>query len=100
MSIYWAGSADPLFRFKIGEQGYLENFVSISPTGISRQKILPMVCSEGRVYASDVWALRLKRSFFDEGTMKYEIPYWKALEVDEIDDFQMIDAITIYKELE
>lgn len=99
VSVCRAESTHPAFMFRTTVQGRLEPFMSVSPTGVRRQEIEPLFYLEGSLYASTVEALRKRRSFYHEDTLAYEVAKWKALEIDDIEDFQMVEAIAKYKEL-
>ena len=99
VSVCRAESTHPAFMFRTTGQGRLEPFMSASPTGLRRQEIEPLFYLDGTIYASTVNALRQRRSFYHEDTLAYEVAKWKALEIDDIEDFQMVEAIAKYKEL-
>lgn len=99
VSVCRAESTHPAFMFRTTGQGRLEPFLSASPTGVRRQEIEPLFYLEGTLYASTVEALRERRSFYHEDTLAYEVAKWKALEIDDIEDFQMVEALAKYKEL-
>lgn len=99
VSVCRAESTHPAFMFRSNEKDRIEPFLSASPTGLRRQEIEPLFYLDGTLYASTVAALRQRRSFYHEDTLAYEIAKWKALEIDDIEDFQMIEAIAKYREL-
>ena len=99
VSVCRAESTHPAFMFRSNEESRLEPFLSTSPTGLRRQEIEPLFYLDGTLYASTVEALRQQRSFYHEDTLAYEVAKWKALEIDDIEDFQMVEAIAKYKEL-
>lgn len=99
VSVCRAVSTHPTFMFHTTTQGRLEPFTSASPTGVRRQEVEPLFYLDGTLYASAVESLRKHRSFYHEDTLAYEVSKWKALEIDDIDDFEMVEAIAIYKGL-
>lgn len=99
VSVCRAESTHPAFMFRTNAQGRLEPFMFAFPAGIRRQEIEPLFYLDGSLYASTVEALRKQRSFYHEDTLAYEVSKWKALEIDDIDDFEMVEAIAIYKGL-
>jgi CMP-N,N'-diacetyllegionaminic acid synthase len=99
VSVCRAESVHPAFMFRITEDERLDPFLSSTPTNTRRQEIEPLFYLEGTLYASTVDSLRKHRSFYHEGTTAYEVSKWKALEVDDIEDFEMIEAIARYKGL-
>jgi CMP-N,N'-diacetyllegionaminic acid synthase len=99
VSVCRAESTHPAFMFRTTAQGRLEPFLLASPTGVRRQEIEPLFYLDGTLYASTVESLRTQRSFYHEDTLAYEVSKWKALEIDDIDDFEMVKAIAMYKGL-
>jgi CMP-N,N'-diacetyllegionaminic acid synthase len=99
VSVCRAESTHPAFMFRTTVQGRLEPLMSAYPTGVRRQEIEPLFYLEGTLYASTVDALRERRSFYHADTLAYEVSKWKAHEIDDIDDFEMVEAIAIYKGL-
>ena len=99
VSVCRAESTHPAFMFRITENGRLDHFLSLSPSGVRRQEIEPLFYLDGTLYASTVDALRQQRSFYHEDTLAYEVSKWKALEIDDIEDFEMIEAIAMYRGL-
>ena len=99
VSVCRAESTHPAFMFRSNGKGRLEPFLAPSPTGLRRQEIEPLFYLDGTLYASTVGALRQRRSFYHEDTLAYEVAKWKALEIDDIEDFRMVEAIAKYKEL-
>ena len=99
VSVCRAESTHPAFMFRKTSSGRLKPFSSSSPTNLRRQQIEPMFYLDGTLYASTVEALREQKSFYHEDTLAYEVPKWKAIEIDDIDDFEMVEAIVKYKGL-
>ena len=99
VSICRAESTHPAFMFRVTAEGRLESFMSASPTGVRRQEIEPLFYLDGTLYASTVESLRKQRSFYHDDTLAYEVSKLKALEIDDIDDFEMVEAIAMYKGL-
>ncbi len=99
VSVCRAESTHPAFMFRQEENSRLSPFMERSPTGLRRQEIEPLYFLDGTIYASRIDVLRAKRSFYHNGTVAYEVPKWKSLEIDDIDDFQMIEALAKNKGL-
>lgn len=99
VSVCRAESTHPAFMFRATGQGRLESFTFNSPAGVRRQEIEPLFYLEGTLYASTVESLRDRRSFYHDDTLAYEVAKWKALEIDDIEDFQMVEAIAKYRGL-
>ena len=93
VSICRAESVHPAFMYRKDTQLRLQPFMDRHPTGVRRQELESLYFIEGTVYASRVDALRQKRSFYHGDTVGYEVPKWKSLEIDDIDDFVMVEAL-------
>ena len=79
--------------------GRLRPFMECQPTGLRRQEIDPLYFLEGTLYASRIDVLHAQRSFYHEDTIGYEVPKWKSLEIDDIEDFLMVEALVKHKGL-
>lgn len=99
VSVCRAESAHPAFMFRQGEDSRLRPFMERPPTSLRRQEIEPLFFLEGSIYASRIDVLRARLSFYHNDTVAYEVPKWKSLEIDDIDDFQMVEALAKYKGL-
>lgn len=98
VSVCRAESVHPAFMYRRDADGRLQPFLERQPTGLRRQEIEPLYFLEGTVYASRIDLLRARRSFYHEETVGYEVPRWKSLEIDELDDFLMVEALLKHKE--
>lgn len=99
VSVCQAEAAHPAFMFRTTGEGRLEAFMPALPNGLRRQDIEPLFYPEGSFYISTVKALRDRRSFYHEDTILYVLPKWKALEIDDIFDFQIVEAVAYYRGL-
>ena len=99
VSVCRAEATHPTFMFHATGQGRLRPFMSVSPTGVRRQDIEALYYIEGTLYASTVRGLRETKSFYHDDTLAYEVDKWKALEIDDYEDFELAEAIARYKEL-
>lgn len=99
VSVCRAECTHPAFMFRKKEDSRLVPYMGAQPTGLRRQDIESVYFLEGTLYASRVEVLKAKRSFYHEGTVAFEVPKWKSLEVDDIDDFCMIEALAKQKGL-
>jgi CMP-N,N'-diacetyllegionaminic acid synthase len=98
VSVCRAESLHPAFMYRRNADGRLQPFLERQPTGLRRQEIEPLYFLEGTVYASRIDVLRARRSFYHADTVGYEVPRWKSLEIDELDDFLMVEALLKHKE--
>lgn len=93
VSVCRAEAVHPAFMYRRDERGRLQPFLERQPTGLRRQEIEALYFLEGTVYVSRIEALRSRRSFYHEQTASYEVPKWKSLEIDDMDDFLMVEAL-------
>jgi CMP-N,N'-diacetyllegionaminic acid synthase len=93
VSVCRAGSAHPAFMYRQDENGHLRPFFGDQPTGLRRQDVDPAFFLDGTLYVSRIDVLKDKRSFYHDGTVAFEVPKWKSLEIDDSDDFIMVDAL-------
>lgn len=99
VSVCRAESAHPAFMYRQRPDARLVPFMEQQPTGLRRQEIEPLFFLEGTLYASRIDVLKAKRSFYHEDTIAYEVPKWKSLEIDDLDDFLMVEALAKHKGL-
>ncbi len=99
VSVCRAECAHPAFMYRQRPDARLVPFMDQQPTGLRRQEIESVFFLEGTLYASRVDVLKTKRSFYHEGTIAYEVPKWKSIEIDDLDDFVMVEALTKHKGL-
>ena len=64
-----------------------------------RQDLKTIYFYEGSLYISKTNAY-LEKEFYHNKTLGYIVPRWKSLEIDEIEDYIMIEAIMKYKKYE
>lgn len=93
------GATHPEYDVRRDSKGLIspyavENFKSLR----RRQDIEDLYFLEGSLYISRVEAFRRFRTFYHERTLGYEVPRWKSLEVDDIFDFIMIEAVVQQRE--
>ena len=79
--------------FSQDKKGRLRPYLNQQPTGLRRQDLDPIFFLDGTLYVSRVDVLRHKRSFYHEDTVAFEVPKWKSLEIDDVDDFVMVEAL-------
>lgn len=99
VSVCRSDSVHPAFMFSATQSGHLRPYLAESPDGLRRQDVEPLFHLEGSLYMSTVESLRKRKSFYHEDTIYYEVEKWKSLEIDNIVDFEMVEAIAVYKQL-
>ena len=93
-----AQESHPDFMYRLQGDLKLEPFIKkVGSAHIRRQDIEPLYYLEGSIYISFVHILRKRRSFYHEDTVGYEVPKWKSFEIDDLDDFIMIEALLKHK---
>ena len=99
VSVCRAEVTHPAFMYRLGAGAHLTPFLDRQPNGLRRQELEPVYYLEGTIYASRVTVLKERRSFYHDGTIAYEVPKWKAIEIDDLEDFVMAEAIAKHKGL-
>ena len=86
-------STHPVFDVKINKDGLIEPYIGKSFNVLRRQNIDELYFFEGSLYISDTEVLLNKKSFYHERTLPYIVPRWKSLEIDEMVDLIMAEAL-------
>lgn len=94
-----ADTVHPAFMFRKALAGRLVPYLTHSADAVRRQEVEPLFYLEGTVYASTVPAVRERRGFYHDDTIGYEVPKWKAPEIDDIVDFLFVEAIMKHRGL-
>ena len=84
---------NPNFLVKISEGGLISKFDGLEIVVKRRQDIDDVYFLEGSVYISETEALLKNRSFYHNQTIGCIFPKWKSLEIDDADDFIMVEAL-------
>jgi CMP-N,N'-diacetyllegionaminic acid synthase len=95
-----AETVHPSFMYRIDADGRMKPFLELQPNGMRRQEIEPLFFLEGTIYASKINVLRERRSFYHADTIAYEVPKWKSIEIDDIEDFLIVEAIVKHRGLD
>jgi CMP-N,N'-diacetyllegionaminic acid synthase len=99
VSVCLADAIHPVFMYRLGVKDRLVPFLDRQPSGLRRQETEPLFYLEGTLYASRTDVLRAQRSFYHQDTAAWEVPKWKAIEIDDLDDFLMTEALAKHKGL-
>jgi CMP-N,N'-diacetyllegionaminic acid synthase len=86
-------SQNPSFLVKISEGGIINKFDGLELVFKRRQDIEDVYFLEGSVYISETEALLNNRGFYHNQTSGCIFPKWKSLEIDDADDFIMVEAL-------
>lgn len=93
VSICLSESSHPSFMYRLESNGRIHPYSGGQPNSLRRQEIEPVFFLDGTIYCSKIDTLKLKRGFFHEETCGYVVPKWKSLEIDDEDDFVMVEAL-------
>ena len=88
---------NPAFLIKKDDNGYIYGYENKDMKVLRRQDISDVYFFEGTIYISKTDILLDKQTFYHGKTIGYEVPKYKSLEVDDMDDFIMVEAIMKYK---
>jgi len=84
---------NPAFLVKLRENGTLNGLENLQVRAIRRQEVEDVYFLEGSIYISETETLLEKQTFYHKETIGYEFPKWKSLEIDDLDDFTMVEAL-------
>ena len=95
-----SGCAHPTYSLKV-RNGLLSPYVlkSFDELKINRQDIDESFFFDGTLYISYVETLLNYREFYHEKTLGYLAPKWKSFEIDDIDDFRIVECIIKNKDI-
>ena len=90
-------SQNPAFLIKKNINNFLVGYENSDMKILRRQDISDVYFFEGSIYVSHTETLIAKKTFYHEQTLGYEMPKWKSLEIDDLDDFVMVEALMKHK---
>lgn len=90
-------SQNPAFLVRRDAAGFISGYESTDMKVLRRQDIADVFFFEGSVYISETEALVRHKTFYHAQTMGYEVPKWKSMEIDDMDDFVMVEAMMRFK---
>lgn len=89
-------SFHPAFLIKL-QNGFLKFLDNNQQSKVlRRQELETYYFYEGSLYISEIEKY-FEKEFYHNKTLGYIVPRWKSLEIDEIEDFIMIEALMKYK---
>ena len=88
---------NPAFLLKKDNANYISGYEDKDMKVLRRQDINDVYFFEGTIYISEANVLIDKKTFYHENTIGYEVPKYKSLEIDDVDDFIMVEAIMKHK---
>ncbi len=84
----------PEYDVRVDRQGLISPYAVPDFKSLRRrQEIEDLYFLEGSLYISRVEAFRRYKTFYHERTLGYEVPRWKSLEIDDLLDFIMVEAV-------
>lgn len=84
----------PNFMFAINNKNLMTPFLKGDYcNGVRRQDLDPCFYIEGSIYMSTIEALRKYHGFYHSSTYAYVLSKWKSLEIDDMEDFMMVEAL-------
>ena len=86
-------SGHPAFSASINQAGLLEPYQSEKFGVLRRQDITDLYYFEGTIYISETNHLLDTLSFYSNKTMPYIVPRWKSIEIDELFDMIIAEAV-------
>lgn len=87
-------SMHPEYDVRLSETCLISPYLSSNFRSLRRrQEIEPLFYFEGSLYISSTEDLKTYHSFYHERTLGYEVPKWKAIEIDDIFDFLMVETL-------
>lgn len=98
VSVCESEGGHPSFSYVQSAESKLTPFTGVHPTNLRRQDIDPVYFLDGTFYASFVNDLYKYKSFYHEETHSIVVPKWKSLEIDDIYDFAMVEAVMKLKD--
>lgn len=88
---------NPAFLVCKDNDDFISGYENKDMKVLRRQDIEDVYFFEGTIYVSKLDVLLERKTFYHENTIGYEVPKYKSLEVDDIDDFIMVEAMMKYK---
>lgn len=88
---------NPAFLVHKDSKDFISGYENNKMKVLRRQDIKDVFFFEGTIYVSKINTLLEKETFYHESTVGYEVPKYKSLEIDDIYDFVMVEAIMKHK---
>ncbi len=88
---------NPAFLVCLSENNFLIGLDQSEIKPVRRQEIRDVYFLEGSIYVSDTKTLIARRTFCHQETLGCIFPKWKSLEVDDLEDLLMVEALMLHK---
>jgi CMP-N,N'-diacetyllegionaminic acid synthase len=90
-------SQHPLFCVSIDKDDFIHSDNNFKV--FRRQEISELYFFEGSIYISEIQTFLEKKNFYHKETIAYNVPKWKAFEIDDEVDFIITEALLKHKNL-
>lgn len=90
-------SQNPAFLVKKDNNNFLFGYEEKDMKILRRQDVEDVFFFEGSIYVSKIDALLNKKTFYHENTIGYVVPKWKSFEIDDLDDFIVVEALMRFR---
>ena len=98
VSVSEATTHHPNFMFTINDNHCIVPYSNgQSCNGLRRQDLQPCYFLDGSIYLSSIKSLKHNGGFYHSSTYAYVLSKWKSLEIDDLDDFLMVEALMKHK---
>jgi CMP-N,N'-diacetyllegionaminic acid synthase len=101
VSVSKVEATHPVYCATLGADRFLKPYNRESfAKPIRRQEVEALYFFDGSLYISEIQHYLHCQTFYHERTLPYEVPSWKALEIDTLTDFIKIEAIMNHQALQ
>ena len=90
-------SSHPEFMYEKKENNYIVPYNKIKSSQSRRQDVDMLYYLEGSIYASFVNDFKKNKTFYHKNTIGYEVSKIKSFEIDDIEDFVIVEALLNHK---
>ena len=98
VSVSEATTHHPRFMFTINHNSCMVPYLNDQNcNSLRRQDLEPCYFLDGSIYLSSIKSLKNYRGFYHANTYAHVLPKWKSLEIDDVDDFLMVEALMSHK---
>ena len=98
VSVSEATTNHPNYMFTINDNHRMVPFSNNqNSNGLRRQDLEPCFFLDGSIYFSTTKSLINNSGFYHKNTYAFVLPKWKSLEIDDFDDFLMVEALMMHK---
>ena len=98
VSVSEATTHHPNFMFTINDNHCMVPYLNDQNcNGLRRQDLDPCYFLDGSIYLSSIESLKNNCGFYHSSTYAFILSKWKSLEIDDLDDFLMVEALMTHK---